>query len=80
MTKGLAFTFHGGSAAFLDRLPLVIDDLDEVDLKVLEQICNWSWTNDCVIPVGGLPVSADEVESRLNKLERLRLLDYGQRV
>jgi len=80
MTKGLAFAFHGGPTAFIDRLAIVIDDLDDEDLKILEQICEWSWTNHSVIPVEGLRLSPTEVEWRLTKLERLELLDLGERV
>lgn len=80
MTKGLAFSFHGGNAAFIDRLAIVIDELDDEDLKLLECICNWSWTNHHVIPVGGVPLSAEETAQRLTKFHQLALLDYGERV
>jgi len=80
MTKGLAFQFHGGATAFIDRLAVVIDDLDDEDIQLLDQITQWSWTNDCVIPNGGIQLSAEEVEHRLGKFSQLELLDYGSRV
>ncbi|KRK39193.1 hypothetical protein [Levilactobacillus parabrevis] len=80
MTKGLAFRFHGGATAFIDRLAVVIDDLDDGDIQLLDQITQWSWTNDCVIPNGGIQLSAEEVEHRLEKFSQLELLDYGSRV
>lgn len=80
MAKGLAFTFHGGATAFIDRLAVVIDDLDDADIRLLDQITQWSWTNDCVIPTGGIQLSVAEVEQRLTKYNRLGLLDFGQRV
>lgn len=80
MTKGLAFQFHNGPIGFLDHLAKVIDDLDDTDIELLERICNWSWTNDCVIPAGELAMSPQEVALRLNKLEDLELIDLGVRV
>ncbi|MCH4123250.1 MAG: hypothetical protein LKH74_01640 [Levilactobacillus sp.] len=80
MTKGLAFQFHNGPIGFLDHLSQVIDDLDDTDIELLEHICNWSWTNDCVIPAGELAMSPQEVALRLNKLEDLELIDLGVRV
>ncbi|WP_407886204.1 hypothetical protein [Levilactobacillus sp. N40-8-2] len=80
MTKGLAFQFHGGTTAFIDRLTVVINDLDDEDIQLLDQITQWSWTNDCVIPNCGIQLSAEEVEQRLKKFSKLELLDYGSRV
>lgn len=80
MTKGLAFTFHGGATAFINRLAVVIDDLDDEDIRLLDQITQWSWTNDYVIPVGGIPLPATEIAQRLAKFDRLKLLDFGKRV
>jgi len=80
MTKGLAFTLHGGATAFFDRLAVVIDDLDDEDIRLLDQITQWSWTNDCVIPMVGISLSAAEIAQRLNKFDRLKLLDFGNHV
>ncbi|WP_341778381.1 hypothetical protein [Levilactobacillus sp. HBUAS70063] len=80
MIKGLAFTFHGGTKAFIHQLTMVINDLDDEDIHLLDQITQWSWTNDSVIPAGEIQLSAEEIEQRLTKFQQLHLLDYGKPV
>ncbi|NLR08608.1 MULTISPECIES: hypothetical protein [Lactobacillaceae] len=80
MIAGLTFTFHGGTKAFIDQLAIVINDLDDEDIHLLDQITQWSWTNNHVIPAGEIELPATEIERRLTKFERLHLLDYGKTV
>ncbi|AKP65660.1 hypothetical protein FC99_GL002235 [Levilactobacillus koreensis JCM 16448] len=80
MTKGLIFAFHGGPTAFVNRVNSVIGQLDDVDLDLLERLCEWSKDNGSVIPMGSLELTAENVQFRLEKLEKLELIDFGVRV
>ncbi|MFC6260245.1 hypothetical protein [Levilactobacillus fujinensis] len=80
MTKGLIFAFHGGPTSFINRVNDVVDQLDDVDLSLLERLCEWSKDNGFVIPMGSLELTVADIQFRLKKLERLELIDFGVRV
>ncbi|WP_143463113.1 hypothetical protein [Levilactobacillus enshiensis] len=80
MTKGLIFAFHGGPAAFVNHVNEVADQLDDVDLDLLERLCEWSKENGSVIPMGSLDLTVEDVQFRLEKLEQLDLIDFGVRL
>ncbi|WP_203642292.1 hypothetical protein [Levilactobacillus andaensis] len=80
MTKGLMFAFHGGPTAFINRINDVVDQLDDVDLDLLERLCEWSKDNGSIIPMGSLELTVEDVQFRLDKLEKLELIDFGVRM